>query len=349
MINAAEFYKWLKIFGVGTGGGGGGTIAAVYAETNFQNNSTLTPIAAIGTPVQVAATYNSGELFGFSQVGGVLTFLDTPGRTMRVEASLTTTLNLNTASLSFFIYKNGAPVAKSTMSPTLDGFTPSPKSVSISCLLEINTNDEIEIYVQNNTNTDDVLIQDLNMQITSIGGISGTATGVLNLGTVTLSKGFGSYTQGVFSPVYDQIAGTNVIPANSFEIGQTIEIDCLCNISSQLTTIPNVQGQFSVNFGSTVINRVSEIITFSTITQKAAWLRAKITRGFSGDLLVGVYGGYIDESNNEKALYYNDFNTAYAYNPALDQTLSLNWQLLAGDATNQLYPNIQSLNFVKYT
>jgi hypothetical protein len=349
MINAAEFYKWLKIFGVGTGGGGGGTIEAVYAETNFQSNGTLTPIAAVSTPVQVAATYASGELFGFSQVGGVLTFLDEPGRTMRVEASLTTTLNLNTASLSFFIYKNGAPVAKSTMTPTLDGFTPSPKSVSISCLLEINTNDQIAIYVQNNTNTEDVLIQDLNMQITSIGGIGGTATGVLNLGTVILSQGFGGYLPGVFQPVYTQIAGTNVIPAGSFEIGQTIEIDCLCNITAQLNTLPNVQGQFSVNFGSTTINRISKVITFSAIEQKAAWLKAKITRGQSGDLLVGVYGNYIDQSNNEQALYENDSNGSYAYNPALDQTLSLNWRIITGDASNQLFPNIQSLNFVKYT
>jgi len=349
MINAAEFYKWLKIFGVGTGGGGGGTIEAVYAETNFQNNGTLTPIAAIGTPVQVAATYNSGELFGFSQNNGVLTFLDAPGRTMRVEASLTTTLNLNTASLSFFIYKNGAPVAKSTMSPTLDGFTPSPKSVSISCLLEINTNDEIAIYVQNNTNTDDVLIQDLNMQITSIGGIGGTATGVLNLGTVIESPGFGDYTPGVVQPVYTQISGTNVIPAGSFQIGEIVEIDCITNITAQLASLPNVQGQFSVNFGSSAINRLSEIITFNATAQKSCWLRAKITRTANGDLFCGVFGEYVDNLNNLNTLYGNNTNVAYSYNPALDYTLSLNWRVITGDSNNLIFPQIQSLNFVKYT
>lgn len=157
---------------------GSGSGTSSYGEAFFQGNATYTTIVTQGVAVKVAGTYSSGELLEFTQVSGTLTYTGATSQVLAVEASLTSTLNLADAGVSFIFYLNGAPVTKSIQSPVIDGTTPSPKSVSVSCFLSLSTNDTLELYVQNNENTDDVLIQDLNFKASSIGAIGTGGGGV---------------------------------------------------------------------------------------------------------------------------------------------------------------------------
>ena len=151
---------------------------AVYGETHFQGNAVETVIAGVGVPLLIAGGYAAGDLLGFTELNGVLTYTDAPTRGVQIDASITATMNLSTADLTFTVFQNGVAVAKSAMSPSVDGVTPSPKSVSLNCLLQVNTGDTIALYVQNNTNTDNVLVQDLNLKVTAIGGVGGSGAGL---------------------------------------------------------------------------------------------------------------------------------------------------------------------------
>jgi hypothetical protein len=81
-----------------------------------------------------------------------------------------------TAELSFYIVLNGVVVAKSGMSPSVDGVTPSFQHIGLSCVLDLTQNDEIAVYVQNDTDTTPVIVKDFNLKVFNPGGSDSTTT-----------------------------------------------------------------------------------------------------------------------------------------------------------------------------
>jgi hypothetical protein len=152
----------------------------VYGESFFQGNATETVIVTQGVPVKVNATYSSGDLQGFVQAAGTLTYQLPVVRTMAINASLTASMNLVDAEISVTIFHNGSAIAKSTQSPSMDGTTPSYESISVTALVSLSQTDTIEIFVQNDSGTDNITVKDLNLKAHSIGGAdSGTSGGDL--------------------------------------------------------------------------------------------------------------------------------------------------------------------------
>jgi len=148
-------------------------IDAAKGETYFQDNATLTPIAATSTPVQIAGTYLNGDLLGFTQAGGVLTYTDAEARSLAVHVVATVTMDLTTADLVFSVFKNGVIITKSSVPFSVDGVTPAPKPVPITCLIEVVTGDTLDIRVSNETNTDDIRVYSIEFFAVSLGGTSG--------------------------------------------------------------------------------------------------------------------------------------------------------------------------------
>jgi len=199
---------------------------AAYGEMSFQGNALATAIAIISTPVQVNATYVNGDLLNFTSSLGVLTYTDTEAREVLIEASLTAEMAvIATADVGFTIFKNGSAIAKSAMVIALDGVTPSPKSITVSCLTALVTSDTLDIRVQNNSGTEDILVTNLNIKATSLGGTSSPG------GTLqdAYDNGDGTITQSSNSKPLELISTSDTITPffnsrldGAFSVGQTI-------------------------------------------------------------------------------------------------------------------------------
>ena len=156
--------------------GGGVGIPTAYAESFFQANATPTPFAGANTPTKVLATYNSGDLQQFTQVGGTFTYTGVPARELNITATLTATYAATAQNTSFYITKNGAPIAKSKQSAFIGAITPSPQPLPVQAKIAAVTGDTFELWVENNDNTNAITVYDLNF------GISSLDTAVANIG-----------------------------------------------------------------------------------------------------------------------------------------------------------------------
>jgi hypothetical protein len=144
-----------------------------FGEAFFQDNAIETVIVTPGVAVKVNSTYSSGDLLNFTQASGTLTYTGSETKEFDLCLSLTTTLNLNTANISVLIYVNGSPLAKSKQSTFTGSTTPFLQSGSVNALVELSTNDTVEVFVQNNTNTSNITVQDLNLNLSTVGGAIG--------------------------------------------------------------------------------------------------------------------------------------------------------------------------------
>jgi len=144
-----------------------------FGEFFFQGNAIETVITVIGVPVKIDAVYNPGDLLGFTNGSGILTYTASDTKEFALSLSLTTTLNLSTAEISVVIFINGSPVSKTEQGTFTGSTTPGFQSTSVNALVELSTGDIIEVYVKNNTSTNNITVQDLNMNLSSVGGAIG--------------------------------------------------------------------------------------------------------------------------------------------------------------------------------
>lgn len=148
-------------------------MASAYAETYFQANTTPTTFAGANTPTKVlATTYNTGEIQGFTQVGGTFTYTDTPNRILQISAMVTASYAGTGQNTSFYITKNGTPLAKSQQSAFIDVVTPANKPLPVQAKSSVSTGDTFELWVENNDNTNAITVYDVNFGIEGITGSS---------------------------------------------------------------------------------------------------------------------------------------------------------------------------------
>ena len=149
------------------------TNVAAFGEVYFQNNTVETVISTPGVFVKVDAVYNAGDLFNFTNGSGLLTYTGIETQEFSLNLSLTTTLNLAASDISVVLYKNGVAIGKSEQTSFTGSTTPGLQNGSVNALIELSTNDYIEIYITNNGSTDNILVHDLNLTVNSIGGGAG--------------------------------------------------------------------------------------------------------------------------------------------------------------------------------
>lgn len=210
-----------------------------YGEMYFQGNTTPTSISALNNPVKVTSTYNSGELQNFSQASGTLTYTDTAGRVVVVSADLTATYDGTAQNTSFYIAKNGSVIGKSKQSTFIGDTTPANRPNPLQVMTQLVQNDTLELWVENNDNSNDIIVSDLNFTVHSQNGFSG--------GSITETKINGMSINGTSG-----VNSASVISSQEIRIGNLVTGSILIQFNSNtLINFFTVTKSFGGNFTDT--------------------------------------------------------------------------------------------------
>lgn len=137
--------------------------AQVYAEMYYKSNAIETPLV-LNTPVKVTgATYSAGDLSAdFAHSTGRLTY---SGSTFTFKLSgVVSARNIDGGSPDYIFYfaKNGLLIGKSSSERDIGA---AEANISFQCITELASTDYIEVFVENVTDNDDLIIQDLSVTI----------------------------------------------------------------------------------------------------------------------------------------------------------------------------------------
>lgn len=131
--------------------------AASYASVTMQGNATATVIAATATPVKAAGTFVVGDVLDFTaDATGKITHTGVAGRHV-INATVTVDVVSGTNhKISLYIAKNGTVIANSKMSDTVSSGL--VRSLATFLNLEMQPSDYFEIFVRNESTTDDITV-----------------------------------------------------------------------------------------------------------------------------------------------------------------------------------------------
>ena len=124
-----------------------------------------TPIATVNVPMKVSGTTTAANLFRVTNpANNRITYTGTKARNFQAMVSLSLTSAANTKEYSFFIAKNGTilPESKQTVKILNSG---DENSLTVSCTVQLATNDYVEVWVEDNTDATDPTIQTMNLSI----------------------------------------------------------------------------------------------------------------------------------------------------------------------------------------
>lgn len=149
-----------------------------HAEMYVTDNSTATTISASSTPVKVNGTYNAGLLSSnFSHSSGTLTFTGAVTGKFLVTVSSSVQIAGTDDIIAMHVAKNGTVQSKSRVDRFI-GTGGNEVVVSMNLILELTTNDTIEVFVSNETDTGNVTITYLNLSAIELNGtLVGSSSG----------------------------------------------------------------------------------------------------------------------------------------------------------------------------
>ena len=139
--------------------------AVAIGDINFDYTLTTGVITTLsGTPIKLLGTTTSNELFRFSR-GGVdnrLVYLGSKKRFFSLGAAISFQTTADNTTFVFYIAKNNAIISKSKVYVRSNSTT-DVLAIPIRTVVEMTTNDFIEIYVGRETGTGDVKITTVNL------------------------------------------------------------------------------------------------------------------------------------------------------------------------------------------
>ena len=139
-----------------------GAAQSGYGSYSMHDNATVTTIASVDTPVKVAGTTLVGASIAlFTHADNRLTYTGPTTHEFMVTAVGAVTAANNKA-LGIYIAKNGTPIGESEMYVTGAGTT-ALVNWSTQHLVEMATNDYVEIWVENETDATDVTFPIINV------------------------------------------------------------------------------------------------------------------------------------------------------------------------------------------
>lgn len=182
-LNPANFSPvngptWLSSSALGYIAGIDNALAKSYGEMYVSSNTRGTAFATAafvkveaGSPLGVGPDYSgygAGDVSNFTFANGRLTYVGIPPIEVRIQANCTLVLSSGVSVLfSIGIAVNGSAILKSEI-PIVLNFTVSgnQQAVSTGCLLNMSTNDYVELFASNVGNTGDKFVaQSLNFSI----------------------------------------------------------------------------------------------------------------------------------------------------------------------------------------
>lgn len=130
------------------------TYAAGYS---MQDNSTATTISVAGTAVKIAGTTTANTINQkFTHSDNRLTYVGAKTGVWKIDSPVSFTSG-NNKRIGFYIAKNGTVIPTSEMYRTTSG-TSAAASLSVQALVQLSTNDYIELWVENETDTTSVTV-----------------------------------------------------------------------------------------------------------------------------------------------------------------------------------------------
>jgi hypothetical protein len=130
----------------------------------MNGNAVASDVITQGVAVKVAGTTTAqGITQRFTHTNNRLTYSGALTRNFRVSGVLSFTSGANDK-IGVYVAKNGTPIANSEIYSTANTAGRS-ENVTAQALVELATNDYVEIWVENDTDTDDITVSDLSVII----------------------------------------------------------------------------------------------------------------------------------------------------------------------------------------
>lgn len=131
------------------------------------NNATATTISQTETPVKIAGTTTANAINQkFSHTDNRLTYTGSLIRDFQISANASFTSGNNQV-IGLYVAKNGSVIASSEMYATTSG---SGRAESINCqtIVELNENDYVEMWIENETSASNITVEYLNVIVKSL-------------------------------------------------------------------------------------------------------------------------------------------------------------------------------------
>jgi hypothetical protein len=161
--SASAFYG--PLYGDGTNITG---LTQAYGEMYSTGSLTITDITQ-GIFTQVANIVSAGDLNNFTFTAGKLTYTGTKTKEFHVSVSFNIQMTAGGPDdFNFVVEKTGTQLSKSLATASLYNNT-DRQCVSLNCMISLATNDNIEIWATDTTSGDDVIINNINVIVSSAG------------------------------------------------------------------------------------------------------------------------------------------------------------------------------------
>lgn len=320
-------------------------VSPAYGEMFFQDNATPTVITSQGSPVIVNATYVSGELEEFTHVTGKLTYEGAITRIFDVGVNLTVSLDQVNANISVLIAKDGVVIAESKQSIDCDDTTPSFKSISVSKLVSLSQFSKIEVFIQNNSGTDNITVQDGGV-IVGAPGFTGAASGSdSNIFTQTEAIRSVSNTTDE-----TQLNGTGVgpfvLPANSLSAGDRFLVNLSGQFRQNLSGAPNDQVNIKLSDGANILfeTGMRRLAGNQTLRDYASYLMIHF-QAVGGTTIARVHSSmsipfvFFSDASNANILYRN----STTIDTTVDMNLILTAEFNIANVQNQITSELFSM------
>lgn len=134
------------------------------AQYYVNNNITPTVISAVNTPVKIlGATSASAITQKFIITNNRATYIGSLTRLFKITSTISLTSG-NNNQIGVYIAKNGIELNESEMYVTANG-SGRAENVTAQTIVQLGTNDYIEIFIENNTITNNIIVTDINVII----------------------------------------------------------------------------------------------------------------------------------------------------------------------------------------
>jgi hypothetical protein len=125
------------------------------------NNATVTTITSAGVPVKIEGTSTANAINQkFSHSDNRLTYTGGLTRNFQVSATASFTSG-NNRLIGLYVAKNGVVIADSEMYATTSG-SGRAEAIHVQTIFEMDENDYVELWIENDSNTDNITVEFLN-------------------------------------------------------------------------------------------------------------------------------------------------------------------------------------------
>lgn len=151
--------------------------AGEYGEMYLSDNTTATSISATNTPVKVAGSTSAGLLSSsFSHSSGRLTYTGANSGKFLVTVAMSLELVGSNDKVKAYVAKNGTIQSKSEINQNLDA-TGDVAVLPINAIVELTDTDYIEVFIANETTTDNITVSYMNVSVVELAGTLVSASG----------------------------------------------------------------------------------------------------------------------------------------------------------------------------